>query len=62
MTKEDNSLLKNNTWELVHCPQGNNVVKQKWVYMIKFTSNGVVNRNRDRFIVMSFSLLLRNLY
>jgi hypothetical protein len=39
-TKID-SLLKNQTWDLVPRPQGNTIVRFRWVYRTKFTSEGV---------------------
>jgi hypothetical protein len=46
MQKEIDSLSKNQTWDLVPRPQGENIVKCRWVYRTKFTSKGVVELHK----------------
>jgi hypothetical protein len=36
------SLSKNHTWALVSGMKGKNIMNWRWVYMTKFTSEGVV--------------------
>ncbi|POM72743.1 mitochondrial protein, partial [Phytophthora palmivora] len=44
MEKELADLQANGTWELVETPTDANVVTSKWVYKIKFASNGELER------------------
>ncbi|ODQ69676.1 hypothetical protein LIPSTDRAFT_193131 [Lipomyces starkeyi NRRL Y-11557] len=39
---EYNSLIANGTWELVLLPKGRNAISCKWVFKIKYKSNGEV--------------------
>jgi hypothetical protein len=50
MTNEYHSLMKNKTWDLVPQPQGKNVVKCRWVYKTKFTSEGVAERHKAHLV------------
>ena len=50
MTTEIESLKKNQTWELVPQPQGKNVMKCRWVYKTKFTSDGVFECHKARLV------------
>jgi hypothetical protein len=50
-TKEYNSSLKNNTWELVPFLKRKILVK---VYKTKFTSNGVIERHKAKLIAKGF--------
>jgi hypothetical protein len=53
---EYESLMKNDTWELVPPPKGKNIVGSRWVSKVKHTADGSVERfkvnehNRDRCI------------
>ena len=49
------SLQKNRTSELVPQLQGKNVVKCRWVYKTKFTSDIVVECHKARLVAMGFS-------
>lgn len=40
MDEEYESLLQNNTWELVQLPPGRKLVKCKWVYKTKLIPEG----------------------
>jgi hypothetical protein len=55
MQTEMDSLLKNHTWDLVPRPQGKNIVKCRWVYKTKFTSEGVVEHHKSHLVVKGFS-------
>ena len=55
VTAKMNSLKKNQTWELVPRPQGNNVVKCRWVYKTSFNFDSVVECQKDRLVAKGFS-------
>ena len=42
---EYNSLIENETWELVSLPEGKNIVGSKWVFKVKRDENGCVTRS-----------------
>ena len=44
MLEEMRALEKNRTWELVNLPQGKQLVGCKWVFTIKHTPEGKVER------------------
>ena len=44
MQEEHDSLLENQTWDLVPLPRGRKLVSYKWVYRTKKVSNGQVRR------------------
>ena len=46
---------KNHTWEHIPQPQGNNVVKCRWVYKTKFTFDGVVECHKDILVAKGFA-------
>ena len=41
---EYESLMKNNTWELVPPPKGKNIVGSRWVFKVKRGEDGSVDR------------------
>ena len=55
MQHEMDSLEKNFTWDLDPRPTDKNVVKCRWVYRTKFTSNGVVERHESCLVAKGFS-------
>jgi len=55
MDKELAELNANGTWELVDAPDGANIVTSKWVYKIKFGSNGELERFKARLVARGFT-------
>lgn len=55
MDDEYNSLIENETWKLVDLPKGSNLVDNKWVYKIKETPTGDIERYKARLVVRGFS-------
>jgi hypothetical protein len=47
--------VKNHTWDLVPPPQGKNIVKCRWVYKNKFTSEGFFEYHKARLVMKVFS-------
>ena len=54
MTKEMDSLLKNQTWDLCKFPVGKRVLQNKWVYGLK-EEDGGKKLFKDRLIVKGFA-------
>ena len=44
---EYNSLIKNNTWELVELPEGQNDIGCKWLFKVKRNADGSVSRYKS---------------
>lgn len=55
MTDEFNSLIQNKTWTLVEKPINASVIDNKWVYKIKYKSNGDIERYKARLVVRGFT-------
>ncbi|OQR85565.1 RNA-dependent DNA polymerase [Achlya hypogyna] len=55
MQSEIDNLIQNGTWELVAKPTDTNIVGHKWVYKVKFDSNGEVERFKARLVAQGFS-------
>jgi hypothetical protein len=55
MTKEHQSIMKNEVWEIVPRPKGKSMVNSKWVYKIKHAADGSVDKYKARFIARGFS-------
>jgi hypothetical protein len=55
MTKEDQSIMKNDVWDIVLRPKGKFVVTSKWIYKIKHTADRNIDKYKVRFIARVFS-------
>ena len=55
MYEEYRSLVENDTWDLAPLLKGRNVVKCKWVYIIKHASNGSVERTKESLVTEGIS-------
>lgn len=48
MTLEMEALVKNKTWEVVELTNGKKLVGCKWVFTIKYKSNGTTERYKSK--------------
>ena len=48
MEEEMHALAKNETWDLVDAPKGVKPIGCRWVYKIKYNTDGLVNRYKAR--------------
>jgi hypothetical protein len=55
MTKEYQSILKNDAWDIVPRPEGKSIVTSKWIYKIKHAADGSVEKYKARFVARGFS-------
>jgi hypothetical protein len=55
MLDEFNALLQNDTWCLVPCPAGANVVSGKWIFWHKLNADGSLSRYKARWVVRCFT-------
>ena len=55
MKDEHNSLLKNDTWDLVPLPKGRKLVQCKCVYQTKHAVDGTIERYKARLVAKGFS-------
>ena len=59
MKEELLSLQKNKTWKLVHLPKGKKAMGCKWVFTVKQTPEGKVDRYKARLIAKGYSQTYR---
>ena len=52
---EFKSLTDHGTWELVELPSGKNIVRSKWVFKVKYKSDGIVDRFKARLVAKGYS-------
>ena len=52
---EYQSLIDNETWELVELPPGRTAVGSKWVFKVKYRDNGEVERFKGRLVAQGYS-------
>jgi hypothetical protein len=55
MMDEFNALIRNDTWCLVPCPAGVNVVTGKWIFRHKIHADGSLARYKARWVVRGFT-------
>ena len=55
MKEEYNSLLANDTWDLVSLPKGTKLVRCEWVYRKKYGPDGKVDKHKDKLVAKGFS-------
>ena len=55
MIEEYQSIMKNDVWDVVPRPEGKSVVTSKWIYKIKHTADGNIEKYKARFVARCFS-------
>ena len=55
MVEEYDSIVRNNAWEIVPRPKGKSVVGLRWIYKVKQTADGSVEKYKARFFPRGFS-------
>ena len=55
MQEEYNSLIENDTWDIIQRPTELNVVSCKWVYGIKQSPTGEIDRFKARLVARGFT-------
>lgn len=55
MREEYDSLMNNNTWELVPRPHNENIVDNKWIFKIKINPDGSIERYKARLVARGFT-------
>ena len=54
MLEEYKSILMNDVWEVVPRPQGKSMVTSKWIYKVKYSADGSVEKCKARFVARGF--------
>jgi hypothetical protein len=55
MTKEYQSIIKNDVWEIVPRPNNKDVVSSRWLFKIKHVADGSIEKYKARFVAHGFS-------
>ena len=55
MTTEFQALIRNNNWSLVSPPPGSHVVRCRWIYKIKYKSDGSMDRYKALLVGQGFT-------
>ena len=58
MDEEMDALDVNETWDLVPLPEGKNVIGCKWVYKVKYNSDGTISRYKARLVARAMHKLM----
>ena len=54
MEEEMHALAENETWDLVDAPKGVKPIGCRWVYKIKYSTNGLVNLYKARLVAKGY--------
>ena len=55
MTKEYQSIMKNDVWDIVSKLENKSVVSLKWIYKIKHATDGSIEKYKARFVARGIS-------
>jgi hypothetical protein len=55
MQKQYDSLIKNGRWKLVDPPFGTKSIGYMWVYDNKYTSDGSLDKHKERLVVKRYA-------
>jgi hypothetical protein len=55
MMEEYQSIMKNDVWYIVSRPERKSVVTSKWIYKIKHTTDGSIEKHKASFVARGFS-------
>ena len=55
MVEEYQSIIKNDVWEIVPRPKDNLVISLKWIYNIKHTTDGSIEKYKEIFVSRGLS-------
>ena len=55
MEEELHALMRNKTWELAMLPEGKKVVGCKWIFTVKQTPEGKIDRYKARLVAKGYS-------
>lgn len=55
MQEEIDALHSNHTWELVPPPPNTNIVGSKWVFHMKYHSDGSIEQYKARLVAQGFT-------
>jgi hypothetical protein len=55
MNDELDQIEKNNTWEMVHRPEGKNIIGFKWIFKNKLNEQGQVVKKKTRLVYKGYA-------
>ena len=55
MMEENASIMKNDVQKVVPSPKGKSVVTSRWLYKIKYATDGSIEKYKARFVARGFS-------
>ena len=55
MVEEFQSIIKNYVWEIVPRPKDKSVVSLKWIFKTKHSTDGSIEKCKERFVAREFS-------
>ena len=55
MEDEIDSMFKNNVWDLAELPTKCQLVRYKWIFKTKYTTQGKIERYKDKLVVEGYT-------